>query len=136
MSGPAYQTLTEGQWSFVMLHGCLGALAAGRRGHPWLAGVALTVLWLKPPLLLLVLVWLLLTRHWRVAWGMVGTVIAVTMATLPWTGVGANVNWEGRQHVREDLLDPLLGSRSGLPGDGSEVGHGDSPGQRGVSTGS
>ncbi|MGH7721892.1 MAG: glycosyltransferase 87 family protein [Candidatus Dormibacteria bacterium] len=90
---PAYQTFTEGQWSLVMLLGCLGALAAGRRGHPWLAGAALTVLWLKPPLLLLVLVWLLVTGRWRVAAGMIGAVAAVTLAALPWTGIPANLNY-------------------------------------------
>ena len=38
---PAYQTFTEGQWSFVILFGCLGAWSRRRRGHPTLAGMAL-----------------------------------------------------------------------------------------------
>jgi len=79
---PAYQTFTEGQWSFVMLLGALGALA-----------MALLPLWLKPPLLLFVLVWLLITRHWRIAAGAVGAVIVLTLVTLPWTGFGADVNY-------------------------------------------
>ena len=90
---PAYQTFTEGQWSFVLLLGCLGALVAARRGHQTLAGVALGVLWLKPPLLVLVLIWLLLTGHWRVVAGMVGAVIAVTAVALPWTGIQSNLNY-------------------------------------------
>jgi hypothetical protein len=90
---PAYQTFTEGQWSFVLLLGCLGALVAARRGHETLAGVALGVLWLKPPLLVLVLIWLLLARHWRVAAGMIGAVIAVTAVALPWTGIQSNLNY-------------------------------------------
>jgi hypothetical protein len=90
---PAYQTFTEGQWSFVLLLGCLVALVAARRGHETLAGVALGVLWLKPPLLVLVLIWLLLTRHWRVAEGMAGAVIAATAVALPWTGIQANLNY-------------------------------------------
>jgi hypothetical protein len=90
---PAYQTLTEGQWSFVMLLGCLVALAAARRHHPWLAGAALAVLWLNAPVLLLVLLWVLLSRRWRVAGGMVAGVGAVTLATLPWTGVAVNVTY-------------------------------------------
>jgi hypothetical protein len=92
-SFPAYQTFTEGQWSFVLLLGSLGALVAARRGQQTVAGMALSVLWLKPPLLVLVLIWLLLTRHWRVAAAAVGTVIAVTVAALPWTGLVANVNY-------------------------------------------
>ncbi|HEX4579459.1 MAG TPA: glycosyltransferase family 87 protein [Candidatus Dormibacteraeota bacterium] len=90
---PAYQTFTEGQWSFVLLLGCLGALVAARRNQPLLAGIALSVLWLKPPLLVLVLVWLLLTRHWRVAAAMAGGVVAITVAALPWTGLESNLNY-------------------------------------------
>ena len=90
-SFPAYQALVEGQWSFVLLLGSLGALVAARRGHDWLAGAALVALWLKPPLLLLVLIWLVLTRRWRVAGGALAAVAGLTLATLPWTGVGADV---------------------------------------------
>jgi hypothetical protein len=90
---PAYQTFTEGQWSFVLLLGCLGALVAARRDQPVLAGIALSVLWLKPPLLVLVLLWLLLTRHWRVAAAMLGGVVAITLAALPWTGLESNLNY-------------------------------------------
>jgi hypothetical protein len=94
-SFPTYQTLVEGQWSFVMLLGCLGALAAGRRGHYYLAGSALALLWLKPPVLGLVLLWLVLTRNWRTAAGMVGAVLAFTVITLPWAGVSSDVNYLG-----------------------------------------
>lgn len=90
---PAYQTFTEGQWSFVMLLGALGALVMARRHLDWLAGALLLPLWLKPPLLLFVLVWLLITRHWRIAAGAVGAVIMLTLVTLPWTGFGADVNY-------------------------------------------
>jgi hypothetical protein len=90
---PAYQTFTEGQWSFVLLLGSLAALIAARRGHQTLAGIALSVLWLKPPLLVLVLIWLLLTRHWRIAATAVGAVIAATAVALPWTGIDANINY-------------------------------------------
>jgi hypothetical protein len=94
-SFPTYQTLVEGQWSFVMLLGCLGALAAARRGHYYLAGSALALLWLKPPVLVLVLIWLVLTRNWRTAAGMVGAVVALTVITLPWAGVSSDVNYLG-----------------------------------------
>src|SRR5438309_1932858 len=46
---PAYQTFTEGQWSFVILLGALGALVMARRHLDWLAGALLLSLWLKPP---------------------------------------------------------------------------------------
>jgi Glycosyltransferase family 87 len=92
-SFPAFQALVEGQWSFVMLLGSLGALVTARRQRDWLAGVLLVVLWLKPPLFLLVLVWLLVTRHWRIAAGAVGAVIVLTLVTLPATGVSANLNY-------------------------------------------
>ena len=88
---PAYQALVEGQWSFVMLLGALAALIAARRERESLAGIALVALWLKPPLLLLVLVWLLLTHRWRIATAAVAAVITLTLITLPWTGFGANI---------------------------------------------
>jgi hypothetical protein len=78
-----------------MLLGCLGALAAARRGHYYLAGSALALLWLKPPVLVLVLLWLVLTRNWRTAAGMVGAVLALTVITLPWAGVSSDVNYLG-----------------------------------------
>jgi Glycosyltransferase family 87 len=90
---PAYQAFVEGQWSFLLLLGCLAALAAARRGHPLLAGAALAVLWLKPPLLLLALVWLVLTGRWRTAGGALVAVVLVTAAALPWTGVQSNADY-------------------------------------------
>jgi len=94
-SFPAFQALVEGQWSFVLLLAALGALAAGRRDSPWLAGALLSVFWLKPPLLLFVLVWLLVTRHWRIAAIAVLAVIAITLVALPWTGIASNLNYVG-----------------------------------------
>jgi Glycosyltransferase family 87 len=92
-SYPAFQTFVEGQWSFLLLLGCLGSLVAARRGHPVIAGIAIAVLWLKPPLLLLVLVWLLLARRWRIAAAAVVTVATVSAVALPWTGLGSNAGY-------------------------------------------
>jgi Glycosyltransferase family 87 len=94
-SFPAFQALIEGQWSFCLLLGGLGALAAARRNNPWLAGALVSVFWLKPPLLLFVLVWLMVTRHWRIAASAVLAVMAITIAALPWTGVASNINYVG-----------------------------------------
>jgi hypothetical protein len=91
LSFPAYQTLVEGQWSFLLLLGAVGAVVAHRHGHEWLAGASLAVLWLKPPLLLVVLIWLLAMRHWRVAAGAITAVIGLTLITLPWAGIDANL---------------------------------------------
>ncbi len=88
---PAYQALIEGQWSFVLLVGCLAALLAARTGHTTLAGAALAVLWLEAQLLVLVLAFLLVSRHWRTAAAMVATVVAATLLTLPWAGPGVEV---------------------------------------------
>jgi hypothetical protein len=90
-SFPAYQTLVEGQWSFVLLLGALVALVAAWRGYPWLAGIALVTLWLKPPLLLFVLIWLLLSNRRRIAAGAIAGVVALTLVSLPWTGIGPDL---------------------------------------------
>jgi Glycosyltransferase family 87 len=90
---PAYQTLVEGQWSYVMLLGALAALRLAASRRDWLAGAVLVVLWLKPPLLLLVLLWLLLTRRWKIAGGAAAAVLALTLLTLPWTGLESNLRY-------------------------------------------
>ncbi len=92
-SYPAFQAFVEGQWSFLLLLGCLCALVAARRGHSALAGIAVAALWLKPPLLLMALFWLVLTRRWRIAASAVATVLVVTAIALPWTGIGSNANY-------------------------------------------
>ncbi|MBV8301956.1 MAG: DUF2029 domain-containing protein [Candidatus Dormibacteraeota bacterium] len=90
---PAFQTLVEGQWSYVMLLGALAAIPLARRNHPFLAGAALVVLWLKPPLFLLVVVWLVCTGRWRLLSGAVAAVAVLTLVTLPLTGIDANLNY-------------------------------------------
>ena len=90
---PAYQTLVEGQWSYVMVLGSLLALRLSDAGRQEWAGIALVVLWLKPPLFALVLLWLLCNRRWRMAGAAVAAVAVVTLAALPWTGVDANLHY-------------------------------------------
>jgi hypothetical protein len=94
-SFPAFQALAEGQWSFLLLLAGLGALRAAQRNNALLAGVLLSVFWLKPPLLLFVLMWLLVTRRWRIAATAVLAVVAITLVTLPWTGIASNINYIG-----------------------------------------
>ena len=91
VSFPVFQTLAEGQWSLVLLLGSLVVLVLARRRHPHLAGAVLAILWLKPQLLILGLIWLLLLRQWRIAIATVVTLIAVALLAMPLTGVGSNV---------------------------------------------
>src|ERR1035437_6562830 len=83
---PTYQALVNGQWSPVLLLACLGALALGRRNRPVAAGLCLGVLAIKPPVLLLVLAWLLLARRWRVIGGALLAASACVVVALPLTG--------------------------------------------------
>jgi Glycosyltransferase family 87 len=84
---PTYQALVNGQWSPVLLLACLGALALVRRNRPLAAGLCLGVLAIKPPVLLLVLAWLLLARRWRVIGGALLAASAFVVVALPLTGV-------------------------------------------------
>jgi hypothetical protein len=115
---PIFQVLVEGQWSFVMLAGCLGALLLARRHHPAAAGMSLAVLALKPPLLIPVLVVLLLTRSWRALAGTVGAVMVVGLATLPFTGLSTQLDYAG-------YLVAVVGSHlDGAGAAGAAVWHG------------
>jgi len=88
---PVYQALIEGQWSLILLLGCLAALHFARRKSYVVSGACLSVLWLKPQLALIVLLGLLLFRCWRITLGMVTAVVLVALLTLPITGVHAYV---------------------------------------------
>ena len=113
-----YQALVEGQWSFVMLAGCLAGLAAARRGHPALAGACLAVLALKPPLLVPVLLVMLLTRSWRALGGTVAAAATVWLVTLPFTGWSTQVDYAG-------YLVGVLGSHlDGAGAAGNAIWHG------------
>lgn len=84
---PTYQALVNGQWSLVLLLACLGALALVRRNRPVAAGLCLGVLAIKPPVLLLVLAWLLLIRRWHIVGGALLAASAFVVVALPLTGV-------------------------------------------------
>jgi hypothetical protein len=115
---PFYQAFVEGQWSFVMLTGCLGALLAARAGRPGWAGVGLATLALKPPLLVPVLVVLLFMRAWRTAMTCVGAVLAVWLVTLPFTGWSTQLDYAG-------YLVSVVGSHlDGAGAAGAAVWHG------------
>jgi hypothetical protein len=90
---PIYQTLVEGQWSLILLLGCLAALQFARRGWYVGSGVGLSVLWLKPQLALIVLVGLLLFRCWRIVFGMTAALALFVALTLPITGLHSYVSY-------------------------------------------
>jgi hypothetical protein len=95
LSFPAYHSLAEGQWSAVMLLGGLAALQAARQGSWRLAGLALATWWLKPQLIALPLLALVLDRRWvAVAWSLIGGA-ALTLASLPFAGIGSYVTYVG-----------------------------------------
>jgi hypothetical protein len=85
-SFPVYQTLIEGQWSLVMLAGCLLGYCLASRGRQMEAGLGLSVLWLKPQLAILVILGLLLFRCWRPVVGMVAALLLLALVTLPFAG--------------------------------------------------
>ncbi len=84
-SFPVYQTLIEGQWSLVMLAGCLLGYRLASRGRQMEAGLGLSVLWLKPQLALIAILGLLLFRCWRPVVGMMAALLFISLVTLPFT---------------------------------------------------
>jgi hypothetical protein len=86
-SFPVYQTLIEGQWSLVILAGCLLGYHFADRGRQTEAGLCLSVLWLKPQLAVIAILGLLVFRCWRPMVAMVAAVSVLTLFTMPWTGV-------------------------------------------------
>ncbi len=92
---PFFQAFVEGQWSFVMLAGCLGAVLAARSHRPAWAGLGLAVLALKPPLLIPVLVVLLCMRAWRTLATCLAAVSLVFVVTLPLVGWSTELEYAG-----------------------------------------
>ncbi len=83
-----YHTLAEGQWSLVLLVAGLVALAAARRGSWAVAGLALSVLLVKPQIFVLAMVLMALARRWRgIAWALAGSCTLI-LVSLPITGPG------------------------------------------------
>ncbi len=87
---PMYQTLAEGQWSIILLAGCLAALYFGRNKHGLAAGACLSVLWLKPQLALIAIAGLLVCKAWRPGAVMLAMLGAFFVLSLPFTGLGAD----------------------------------------------
>ena len=99
LSPPVCANLFMGQMGLVLII-CSGELIrAALEEKPWLCGLWLGGLMLKPPLLVLVLPGLLLMKNWKVLWGFtISTAVIVTSSVLltGWQGILAMVNlWIG-----------------------------------------
>jgi len=86
LSLPVFQALIEGQVSIIILAGILLAIELGRRRHPLAAGVALSVLWIKPQFAVIALILLALTRAWRALAAYTAAPALVFLILLPFTG--------------------------------------------------
>ncbi|HUC87374.1 MAG TPA: glycosyltransferase family 87 protein [Candidatus Saccharimonadales bacterium] len=83
---PVYENLVEGQLSILILAGCFLALAAAKKNHNFVAGLWLTVLWIKPQLAIMALAGLLIFKAWDAAKGLIVGVVALVLVGLPITG--------------------------------------------------
>ncbi|MHB8377428.1 MAG: glycosyltransferase family 87 protein [Dehalococcoidia bacterium] len=79
--------LRLGQLTPLLALAALGGFLLLRR-HPWLAGVVLAVLTLKPQYAVAPVLYLIVTRQWRALAAMLGTGLALAAAGLAFTGVG------------------------------------------------
>jgi hypothetical protein len=86
--------LGHGQTAFVIA-ACFGWSAVWRRDRPFLAGICLGLLVIKPHLLLAAPILLLAGRHWRVIAG--GVCSGCVMIGLSWLVLGSSA-WSGFRH--------------------------------------
>lgn len=84
---PAHISLWLGQSSTVLLLGLCGAYTALKLRRELLAGVALSLLALKPQLLLPFIVLLLIQRRWKSLAALIGMLVACSVAAMPVLGV-------------------------------------------------
>ena len=82
-SGAWIGTVVAGQISPIYVFAFAAGLLAWRLGRPFLAGLSLALLWLKPNLGLVVLGVLLIGRRWRVVVGMLAGLAGFVVASLP-----------------------------------------------------
>lgn len=104
MLGPAVcANLFMGQIGIILIICCGEFIRAGIVGKPWLAGLWLGGLLLKPPILVLVIPALLLMKNWKVLWGFaISSAILVASSTLlvGWQGMQEMVNlWIGNAPI-------------------------------------
>lgn len=86
---PMYQSLVQGQLSIALLGGSYVALLAMRKHRPGVAGVGLSVLWVKPQFAVIILAGLVIFRCWRTIAAMLASLVGFSIVTLPLVGLGA-----------------------------------------------
>lgn len=95
---PVFAALSQGQVSILLLGSLVGTLWALRTGRDLTAGLALSVMLIKPPYLLPLLLVLVVQRRWRVLSGFVVAATALALAPLPVLGFRSD------QHYVQALL--------------------------------
>ena len=122
LSFPTYQNLVEGQWSFVLLLGLVAALH--QRGAR--SGAFAAVLWLKPPLALLLGAWGIATAHWRLLAGLLAALVVAVVVFLPLTGAAVYA------HYIDFLWQVSLSHVSGAGASGTTAWEGGLPQMEGI----
>lgn len=109
-SGGLLATLVVGQHSALLLLGVAGGTWALHRDRDILAGLFLGLLGIKPNWAVVFIVWLLVSRRWRVLMGMAGVGAVMILSTLP-MGLDA---WQAYLTIVPEHVGTLL--NSGDPG--------------------
>ncbi|MEK7572227.1 MAG: glycosyltransferase family 87 protein [Patescibacteria group bacterium] len=106
---PVYIVFAQGQSSFMLLLGLILSWFYFKKNKPFLAGVSLAFLIIKPQLLLLPVLLLLWKRQWRALLGIVS--VGVLLFILSWVLIG----WTGLVQYSQLLLaSSSMGEQYGI----------------------
>ncbi len=86
-------TLLEGQVSFIVLALVALTLIDLRKGNPVRAGVWTGLLAFKPTVVPVLIIWLVLRRHYRTVACALGVALALAIASVAWTGLEGTVDF-------------------------------------------
>jgi len=124
---PLHQAFWLGQSSPLVLLGLCGAYAANKRGRQGWAGVALTLLVLKPQILLVLGLLLLLLGRWRTLAVCGGLIAGLGIAAMPVLGaawplhyarfLSGITNWQGNHNEYPAIMYNWRGLLTNLLGD-------------------
>ncbi len=84
---PLWMAVRVGQLTFVWLLAILGGFLLHRRQRPWLAGLAFSLLAMKPPLAAPLVIWLVMRRDGRTLAGMLAGVAAQMLLVMACLGL-------------------------------------------------
>lgn len=100
---PVYATLFLGQTEAILLAGFAAFTILSLRGHDLPAGLALSLLLLKPPLLLAPVVYLLVKRRWRTLAALSSAAAASALASIGILGTTGTLAY---LHLGQELSQP------------------------------